>query len=168
MQVGTSGTPEQAGVPPLKGLYEQMFLGQYTHSLDAKGRLTIPARFREALASGAYVTQGFERNLMVYTTESFERLAKRASTLTATDPEARAVRRVIFGGATEVEIDNAGRILIPEFLRQYGQLEGDAAIVGAGEYFEIWGKDAWDQELIGVTDPDSNAKRFTAFDLSAG
>jgi len=79
-----------------------MFLGQYTHNLDAKGRLTIPARFREALASGAYVTQGFERNLMVYTMESFERLAKRASTLTATDPEARAVRRVIFGGATEV------------------------------------------------------------------
>jgi MraZ protein len=105
---------------------------------------------------------------MVYTTESFERLAKRASTLTATDPEARAVRRVIFGGATEVEIDHAGRILIPEFLRQYAQLEGEAAVVGAGEYFEIWGKQAWDQELIGVTDPDSNAKRFTAFDLSAG
>ncbi len=63
-----------------------MFLGQYTHSLDAKGRLTIPARFRAELASGAYVTQGFERNLMVYTTASFERLAARASTLTATDP----------------------------------------------------------------------------------
>jgi len=145
-----------------------MFLGQYTHSLDAKGRLTIPARFREALASGAYVTQGFERNLMVYTTASFERLAQRAGTLTATDPEARAVRRVIFGGATEVELDNAGRILIPEFLRSYAQLEGEASIVGTGEYFEIWAKGAWEKELIGVTDPDSNAKRFTTFDLSAG
>jgi MraZ protein len=79
-----------------------MFLGQYTHNIDSKGRLTIPVRFRAALASGAFVTQGFERNLMVYTTESFTRLAQRATTLTTTDPEARAVRRVIFGGATEI------------------------------------------------------------------
>ncbi len=145
-----------------------MFLGQFQHTIDAKGRLTIPVRFRAFLATGAFITQGFERNLMVYTTESFQRLASRASTLSTTDPEARAVRRVIFGGASEVGLDSAGRILIPPFLRDYAGLDGETAIVGAGEYFEIWNAQDWERELAAVTDPDANARRFTAFDLSAG
>jgi MraZ protein len=145
-----------------------MFLGQFTHNIDTKGRLTIPVRFRAALASGAYVTQGFERNIMVYTTESFQRLAERAKTLSNTNPEARAVRRVIFGGAADVQLDSSGRILIPPFLRLYAQLDGETSIVGAGEYFEIWNATAWQEVLIAVTDPDANAERFTAFDLSAG
>jgi MraZ protein len=145
-----------------------MFLGQFTHNIDEKGRLTIPVRFRAALASGAYVTQGFERNIMVYTTESFLRLADRAKTLSTTNPEARAVRRVIFGGAADVQLDSSGRILIPPFLRLYAQLDGETSIVGAGEYFEIWNATAWQEVLVAVTDPDANAARFTAFDLSSG
>ena len=145
-----------------------MFLGQFTHNIDAKGRLTIPVRFRAALASGAYVTQGFERNVMVYTTESFLRLADRAKTLSNTNPEARAVRRVIFGGAADVQLDSSGRILIPPFLRLYAQLDGETSIVGAGEYFEIWNASAWQEVLVAVTDPDANSERFAAFDLSAG
>jgi MraZ protein len=145
-----------------------VFLGQFRHSVDTKGRLTIPARFREDLASGAFVTQGFERNLLVYTTDSFGRLAQKAGLLSATNAEARAVRRVIFGGATEVSLDNVGRILLPPFLREYARLEGDTTIVGAGEYFEIWNAEAWQKELVAVTDPETNAKRFEAFDLSVG
>jgi MraZ protein len=145
-----------------------MFLGQYTHTVDTKGRLTIPVRFRAALSSGAFVTQGFERNLMVYTTESFQRLAQRANLLSTTDPEARAVRRVLFGGATEVSLDSSGRILIPPFLRQYAQLDGETTLVGTGEYFEIWNVQAWEKELANVANPDANAERFAAFDLSAG
>jgi MraZ protein len=145
-----------------------MFLGQFAHSLDAKGRLTIPVRFRPALATGAYVTQGFDRSLVVYTTESFERLAAQANKLTTTDPEARAVRRVLFGGATEVTLDSAGRILLPEFLRQYDGIESDTVLVGAGEYFEIWGAASWSGEERSLTDSESNAKRFSAFDLSSG
>ena len=145
-----------------------MFLGQYDHTIDAKGRLTIPVRFRPTLATGAYVTQGFDRNLVVYTTESFQRLAERANRLTTTDPEARAVRRVLFGGATEVTLDSVGRILLPEFLRQYAGLETETVLVGAGEYFEIWGAAVWAGERSRVTDSESNAKRFTAFDLSSG
>jgi MraZ protein len=145
-----------------------MFLGQFTHTIDSKGRLTIPVRFRAALASGAYVTQGFDRNLFVYTTESFQRLAQRAGMLTATNPEARAMRRVIFGGATEVAVDTVGRILIPPFLREYAGLDGETTIVGAGDYFEIWNSGAWSKELVAVTDPEANARRFSDFDLSAG
>ena len=145
-----------------------MFLGQYDHAIDVKGRLTVPVRFRPALATGAYVTQGFDRNLVVYTMESFQRLAARANLLTTTDPEARAVRRVLFGGATEVSLDSVGRILLPEFLRQNAGLETETVLVGAGEYFEIWGAAVWAGEQRSVTDPESNAKRFTAFDLSSG
>lgn len=145
-----------------------MFLGQFTHTIDAKSRLIIPVRFRAALASDAYVTQGFERNLMVYTTESFQALARQANTLSTTNPEARAVRRVIFGGATEVSLDASGRILIPPFLREYAKLEGETTIVGAGEYFEIWNAELWAEVLVTVTDPETNAQRFTAFDLSTG
>lgn len=145
-----------------------MFLGQFTHSIDAKGRLTIPVRFRSALSSGAYLTQGFERNLLVYTSDSFQRLADRATSLTTTNPQARAVRRLIFGRASEVTLDSVGRILVPPFLRDYAGLDSEAIIVGAGEYFEIWSPDGWAKELTAVTDPDANAGRFTEFDLSAG
>ncbi|MGD8555088.1 MAG: division/cell wall cluster transcriptional repressor MraZ [Anaerolineales bacterium] len=145
-----------------------MFLGQYTHQLDTKGRLTVPVRFRAPLSSGAYVTQGFERNLIVYTTETFQKLAQRASQLTTTSAEVRAIRRVIFGGATEVQLDSAGRILLPPFLREYAKFDSEVTIVGAGEYFEIWSKEAWVSELASVTDPEANAKRFEAFDLPVG
>ena len=145
-----------------------MFLGQYSHTIDSKGRLTVPARFRDALESGAYVIQGFERNLLVYTTESFERLAAKASTLSTTNPEARAVRRVIFGGASEVQLDSSGRILLPPFLREYAHMDGEIIVVGAGEYFELWASPAWEQVLTEVTDPDTNAQRFKDFDLSTG
>ncbi len=143
-----------------------MFLGQYDHSIDAKSRLTVPVKFRAALASGAYVVQGFERNLMVYTTETFERLAKRAFSHTMTDPEVRAMWRVVFGGARQVNLDSAGRILIPTFLLEYAVLGTEAAIVGTGEYFEIWNPDDWAEELLSVTDPETNAGRFALFDLS--
>jgi len=88
--------------------------------------------------------------------------------LTATNPEARAMRRVIFGGATDVAVDTVGRILIPPFLREYAGLDGETTIVGAGDYFEIWNSGAWNKELVAVTDPETNAKRFIDFDLSAG
>jgi len=125
-------------------------------------------RFRASLAAGAFVTQGFERNLMVYTTDSFERLAKRANMLSSTDPEARAVRRMIFGGATEVALDSVGRILLPPFLREFAELKDEVTVVGVGEYFEIWSTEAWLKELASVTDAESNSRRFAAFDLSAG
>jgi MraZ protein len=145
-----------------------MFLGQYTHTIDSKNRLTIPARYRAALASGACIVQGFERNLLVYTTESFQKLADRAKTHSTTNPEVRAMRRVVFGRASEVALDSSGRILIPTFLLDYAKVDGEVTIVGSGDYFEIWSKEAWDKELVSVTDPETNAERFTAFDLSTG
>jgi len=145
-----------------------MFLGQFKYITDTKGRLTIPVRFRAALASGAYLIQGFERNLIVHTSDNFQGLARKASGLSSTQPEARAVRRLIFGGATDVALDSAGRINIPAFLREYAGLDGEVFVVGAGEYFEIWRAEEWDKQLRSVTDPEANAQRFADFDLSTG
>jgi MraZ protein len=145
-----------------------MFLGQFTHTIDSKNRLTIPARYRTALASGATIVQGYERNLIVYTTESFEKLALQTQTHSNTNPEARRLRRFVFGTASEVDLDSAGRILLPTFLKEYAALENEATIVGTGEYFEIWNSDDWSRELESVSDPETNAERFTHFDLSTG
>lgn len=145
-----------------------MFLGQFTHTLDSKNRLTIPARYRADLASGAYIVQGYERNLVVYTTESYEKLALQARNHSNTNPEVRVMWRVVFGRASEVALDSTGRILIPPFLKEYAGLENEATIVGTGDCFEIWNSDAWSEELVSVTDSETNAERFTAFDLSTG
>lgn len=143
-----------------------MFLGEYAHALDEKGRLTVPARFREALARGAVITRGFENYLLVYTAEAFQRLTARTRTLSPTDPMHRALLRMAFSGAAEVEPDKQGRILIPPFLRAYADLAGDCVIVGVGEYIEIWNRANWDAQLQSINDPALNAQRFAAMNLA--
>jgi MraZ protein len=144
-----------------------MFLGQYQHSLDEKGRLTIPARFRELLNKGAYITQGFDKNLMVMTAEAFEQVLERITSISLTDPTARLLRRLILSNAYQVEVDKAGRILVPLISRQFLNLEGEATVVGQGEYFEIWLPADWDQQVKNLQDAEANAHRFSAFNLAA-
>jgi len=144
-----------------------MFLGQYQHSLDDKGRLTIPARFRELLDQGAYITQGFDKNLMVMSPPAFEQVYARITSVSLTDPSARLLRRLIFSNAYPVEVDKAGRILVPQSLRQFLGLEGEAVVVGQGEYFEIWLPADWNQQVKNLQDADANAHRFSAFNLAA-
>ncbi|RPI87108.1 MAG: division/cell wall cluster transcriptional repressor MraZ [Chloroflexi bacterium] len=149
-----------------KGAVEHMFLGQYQHSFDNKGRLTIPSRFRELLAAdGAYVTQGFDRNLMVLTVSRFERISGKVEQMSMTEPNARMLKRMIFSSANMVEVDKAGRILIPEFLRQYAGLQTLAVVVGAGDYFEIWAPETWTELLSKLQDADTNGQRFALLEL---
>ncbi len=143
-----------------------MFLGQFQHALDNKGRLTIPSRFRELLlAEGAYVIQGMDRNLMVLTVPEFERISQRVAGMTVTDPDARLLKRLIFSTASRVEVDKTGRILIPEFLRVYAGLEAEAYVVGVGEYFEIWSPPSWAEQMTKLQDVEANAQRFAVWDL---
>jgi MraZ protein len=144
-----------------------MFLGQYQHSLDEKGRLTIPARFRELLDQGAYVTQGFDKNLMVMSPSAFQQVYERITSVSLTDPSARLLRRLILSSAYPVEVDKAGRILVPQGLRQFLGLSGEAMVVGQGEYFEIWLPADWNQQVQNLQDADANAHRFSAFNLAA-
>ena len=145
-----------------------MFLGQFRHNLDDKGRLTIPARFRDLLvAEGAYVMQGFDQNLMVLTLPFFETISHKVRQMNMTDPSARLLRRMIFSTAGQVDVDRAGRILIPQFLRQYAGLDGDAVLVGMGDYFEIWTPELWSSQVDQYQDAETNAQRFLALELSS-
>jgi MraZ protein len=144
-----------------------MFLGQYRHNFDAKGRLTIPARFRELLTDGAFVTQGFEQNLMVLTPPTFEVITQGVNQTSITDPTARDLKRLLFSTASQVEPDGNGRILIPQFLRELAGLDSEAFLVGVGDYFEIWSPTQWEEKMSLLNDTDANAQRFVGLDLSS-
>jgi len=145
-----------------------MFLGQYQHSLDDKGRLTIPVAFRDALGEGAFIPQGFDRNLMVMTADYFQKVYERINTMSITDPSARLLRRLILASAYQVEVDKAGRILLPQSLRQFLALNGEAMVAGQGEYFEIWTPAEWGRQVQTLQDAEANAQRFQALNLSMG
>lgn len=143
-----------------------MFLGQYEHTIDEKGRMIIPARFRELLLDGAYILQGFDRNLMILTAPSFEKVSQRIDQMSLTDPNARLLRRLIFSKAERLEIDKAGRALIPQYLRDSARLGSNAIVVGSGAYIEIWSPELWAQQDEELNENDADAQRFAALDLS--
>jgi MraZ protein len=120
-----------------------MFLGEYTHSIDDKGRLTVPAKFRGELAKGLVVTRGFDTNLMVFTMEGWAELAQKIALRPLSDPSTRTFRRRVFSGATDLTPDRQGRILLPANLREFANLNSEAVIIGMYSYLEIWAKDAW-------------------------
>ena len=143
-----------------------MFLGQFQHNLDDKGRLMIPARFRELLAAGAFITQGFDKCLMVMTDVYFKQVYERISAMNLADPMARLLRRLILSNAYPVEADKVGRILIPQNLRQVITLESEAIVAGQGEYFEVWTPAAWNEQMAQLQDLETNDQRFAMLDLS--
>jgi MraZ protein len=153
----------------IKGILEQMFLGRYHHTVDEKGRLTVPARYRDLLAAeGAYLTQGFDQNINVYPIPIFERISHRVNRLSMTDPSARLLRRLMFSNAELVVLDKAGRILVPHFLREELNLDGEAVIVGMGDYFEIWSPNQWVGQTAMMEESEPIAVRFMDLDLSTG
>jgi MraZ protein len=143
-----------------------MFLSHHQHSIDEKGRMTIPASYREQLQDGAYITQGFDQNLIVLPRTSFERISTRINQMSLTDPAARQLRRLIFSHAEKIEFDRAGRILIPLFLRESALLTNAAEVVGAGNYFEIWSPELWAKQDAEYQNPEFNNQRYAALDLT--
>jgi MraZ protein len=143
-----------------------MFLGQFQHNLDDKGRLMIPARYRELLAAGAFVTQGFDKCLMVMTDNYFKLVYDRINAMNLADGSARLLRRLILSSAYPIEVDKVGRILVPQNLRQVIMLENEAIVAGQGEYFEVWTPTAWNDQMAQLQDIETNNQRFAALDLS--
>lgn len=132
-----------------------MFLGEYTHIIDDKGRLTIPAKFRSDLAAGLILTRGFDENLMIYTITGWKELAERIVARSLTDSRIRDFRRRIFSGATDLSPDRQGRILIPPYLRDFAKMESEVIVAGMYEYIEIWSIPAWESKrtmIEGSTD----------------
>jgi MraZ protein len=156
-----------AGVHQLKGIIAQMFLGQYQHNLDDKGRLMIPARYRDLLAAGAYITQGFDRCLMVMTDAYFQDVYARINSMNMADPVARMLRRLILSNAYPVDVDKVGRILVPQNLREFlGIASGELVVAGQGEYFEVWTPAEWKDQMDKVQDVEANEQRFATLDFS--
>jgi MraZ protein len=124
-----------------------MFLGTYSPRLDDKGRLILPAKFREQLEAGVVVTRGQERCLYVFPLAEFERLAEQLRQAPVTSKQARDYLRVFLSGASDESMDKQGRITIPPTLRTYAGLDREVAVIGAGQRVEIWDAAAWETYL---------------------
>jgi MraZ protein len=124
-----------------------MFLGEYEHNLDDKGRLAVPARFREELGDGVVITRGFDRCLMGFPRAKWEQLAQQVSALSLGQGDARNLRRLLFSGAADAQLDRQGRILIPQNLREYAGLDEEVIVAGLNTHFEIWSGARWHEVL---------------------
>jgi len=120
-----------------------MFIGEYNHNLDDKGRLAIPAKFRAILKKGAVVTKGLDNCLFLYSKEQFEKIAQKFAALPISQAKARAFSRHMLAGAMDVEFDNQGRITLPEYLRKFSGLKKGIIITGLYNHLEIWDEATW-------------------------
>lgn len=120
-----------------------MFFGEFQHTIDPKGRMNIPAKFREDLGERVYLTKGLDQCLFVFPPEEWRLFEAKLKALPLTNKNARAFGRLFFAGATECEADKQGRILIPQNLREYAGLEREAVVIGVGTRAEIWSDANW-------------------------
>ena len=122
-----------------------MLIGEYSHSIDAKGRMNFPAKFREELGTEFYVTRWLDDCLVVFDGASLQSISEKLSEQSRV--KSREIRRFLYASAILAEPDKQGRILLPAHLRQHAHIESDVVVVGAGSYAEIWSKDAWAAEI---------------------
>lgn len=120
-----------------------MFIGEFDHSVDGKGRMAMPYRFRRELGKGAVITRGEDVNLVVYPKQQWDNLARKLAAIPMSNPKARTFARFILSGALEVEFDRQGRILIPQFLREYAGVTSQAVVIGMYSTLEIWEPGRW-------------------------
>ena len=125
-------------------------MGRFDHTVDDKGRVAVPAKFRSRFAEGLVVTRGLERCLFVYTAADWGALAEKIAKLPLTHADARNFSRFLFSGAADAELDRQGRIIVPAYLRDYARIQSDVVIIGANTRLEIWARDAWDQTIAKV------------------
>lgn len=139
-----------------------VFIGEYQHSIDPKGRLAVPAKFRAGLsratakAKGAVVTRGLDQSLFLYPAAEWQKLAERLSQLPISQANTRAFARLMLAGAMDVEVDSQGRVLIPEYLRTYAGLRKQVILAGLYNRIELWDHAAW-QRYKSATEKKSGA-----------
>ena len=121
-----------------------MFIGEFQHTMDKKGRINIPSKFRESLGESFYVTKGLDSCLFVFPEREWARFEEKLKELPLASRDARIFTRMFFAGAAECQFDRQGRIIIPPVLRQHGELEKEVVIIGVSTRIEIWGKARWE------------------------
>ena len=129
-----------------------MFMGEYRHTVDPKGRLIIPSKFREELGETFVVTKGLDGCLFVFSDEEWKAFEIKLKSLPLTNKNARQFTRFFLAGAADVELDKQGRILIPSVLREFASLQKDVVFVGVGSRIEIWSKESWNDSISNYDD----------------
>ncbi|PXV89515.1 division/cell wall cluster transcriptional repressor MraZ [Lachnotalea glycerini] len=142
-----------------------MFMGEYNHSIDAKGRLIMPSKFREALGDEFVVTKGLDGCLFVYPIDEWQAFEEKLKTLPLTNKNARQFSRFFLAGAATCEVDKQGRILLPSVLREFAQLNKDVVLVGVLSRIEIWSKSKWIESNV-YDDMDDIAEHMEELGLS--
>ena len=127
-----------------------MFLGEFQHSLDAKGRIILPSRFRGRLESGLVLTRGLDGCLWVMSQDDWESFSVRLNDLSVADPRGRDTARFFFSGASEDRPDKQGRISVPEPLRRHASLDRDVVVIGTGPRIEVWNPERWEVRRASV------------------
>lgn len=122
-----------------------MFIGEHSHTIDNKGRLSIPAKYRELLSEGVVVTRGLDHCLFLYSRTEWEKIAKRLSELPISQKSSRAFSRLMLAGAWDAELDSQGRVIIPQYLRDYASVSKHVIVAGLYNRVEIWQEDAWQE-----------------------
>ena len=141
-----------------------MFMGEYNHTIDAKGRLIVPSKFREALGDTFVVTKGLDGCLFVYDNEEWQAFEEKLRSLPITNKEARQFARFFLAGAVEVEVDKQGRILVPNILREFAQISKDVVLIGVASRIEIWSKERF-EGMASFEDMDEIAEHMAQLGL---
>ncbi len=144
------------------------FIGEFQHSVDGKGRLIVPSKFREGLGDNFIVTKGLDKCLFVYPMNQWSEMVDKLKALPVTAPNARAFVRFFFSGAADCEIDKQGRILLPVNLREHAKIDKDVLLVGVSTRVEIWDKAAWEKytdDLAESSSYEAMAEKLAGFNL---
>ncbi len=143
-----------------------MLIGEYQHSIDTKGRVAVPAKFRTELGSSAIVTKGLDSCLFLYPKGEWEVMANKLANLPVSSSNARSFARLMLSGAMEVEIDKQGRALLPSYLREYAGLNGETIMAGVYNRVEIWDKKAWkDYSKTAEANSSATAETLTEWEI---
>jgi MraZ protein len=143
-----------------------LFLGKFARTIDNQNRLKLPSPFKDELAGGGYMTQGFDRNLQVLTASAFQEVYRRATSLNIADPLARLLLRLFLGTAIALDTEKKSTITIPDELRKFASIGQDLLLVGQGDYFEIWAPELWSEQEAQLQDAEANSSRFAALTVT--
>lgn len=143
-----------------------MFIGEYQNSIDAKGRIIVPSKFREQLGNKFILTKGLDSCLFIYTVEEWAKFEEKLAALPTANKDARAFVRYFFSSAVECEVDKQGRLTIPQNLREHAKIDKELVTIGVSRKIEIWSKQEWDNYNEGTNlGPDEIADRMSEFGI---
>ncbi len=143
-----------------------MFTGQFEHTIDEKGRITFPSRFRELLSDGAYLTLGLDMNLTIMPSNKFDEISAAISSMNTIDSKVRDLKSFLFGNAIKIEFDAAGRFVIPQYLREFAGIQNVVEVVGNNTNIDLFSPERWAEKQNKFKDPETLSKMFEGLNLS--